>query len=144
MPLLPDNLLTLVATRKLGALATIKRDGRPQISPVNYAWHPDEATARTSTRTSLAKVANLRRDARVSLLVTAQDGWSYAVLEGHARLSPVAAARDDETVEELVTLYREIAGKEHLDWGDYRRAMVADGRLVLSVVVERAYGLHQG
>jgi len=66
------------------------------------------------------------------------------VLEGHARLSPVAAARDDETVEELIALYREIAGKEHLDWGDYRRAMVADGRLVLSVVVERAYGLHQG
>ncbi len=32
-----------------------------------------------------------------------------------------------------------IAG-EHPDWDEYRAAMVADGRLVLSLAAERAYG----
>ena len=30
---------------------------------------------------------------------------------------------------------------EHPDWDDFRRAMVADGRLVLRVHPERAYGM---
>lgn len=133
----------LAESRTIGSLATIRRDGRPQLSVVNFAWSAKQCVARTSTRTSLAKIANLRRDPRVSLMLTSADGWSYAVLEGHAEISPVAEAPDDPTVDQLVELYRAIAGKEHPDWDDYRRAMVRDGRLVLSVVVERAYGLKQ-
>jgi hypothetical protein len=60
------------------------------------------------------------------------------VAEGTAALSPVAAARDDATVEELIDVYRAIRG-EHPDWDDYRRAMVEDHRLVLRIDVERAY-----
>jgi hypothetical protein len=41
----------------------------------------------------------------------------------------------------LVDLYRAITGKDHPDWDEYRAAMVADGRLVLSFVAERAYGM---
>jgi CubicO group peptidase (beta-lactamase class C family) len=47
---------------------------------------------------------------------------------------------DDPTVEELVEVYRLVGGKEHPDWDDYRRAMVADGRLVVRLHVERLYG----
>jgi hypothetical protein len=65
------------------------------------------------------------------------------VLEGHAELSPVALAPDDPTVEELVELYRTIRGEDHPDWEDYRRAMVADHRLVLRVHVRKVYGLTQ-
>jgi glutaredoxin len=71
------------------------------------------------------------------------DGWSYAVLEGDVEFSPVAAARDDETVEELVELFRTIRGEEHSDWEDYRRAMVQDGRRILRLRVSRVYGLIQ-
>ena len=48
--------------------------------------------------------------------------------------SEVAAAPADEAVEELVEVYRLIAG-EHDDWDDYRRAMVQDRRLVLRLQV---------
>lgn len=140
---LPAEVLELAESRNIGSLATIRRSGRPQLSVVSFAWSSPECVARASTRTSLAKTANLRRDPRVSLMLTSPDGWSYAVLEGHAELSPVAEAPDDATVEELVGLYRSIAGQDHPDWDDYRRTMVADGRLVLTVVVERAYGLTQ-
>jgi PPOX class probable F420-dependent enzyme len=141
---LPDDLVALVASRRNGALTTIKRDGRPQLSQVTYAWSPEHRTLRVSTRARLAKVHNLRRDPRASMLVTDEAGWSYAVLEGGARFSEAATAPDDAVVEELVELYRTISGQEHPDWADYRRSMVADGRLVLTLDVERAYGVGPG
>ena len=83
-------------------------------------------------------MANLRRDPRASLKVTAPQG--YAVVEATAELSPPSAALDDPTVEELIEVYRLVGGKEHPDWDEYRRAMVADGRLVVRLHVERLYG----
>lgn len=138
----PD-LLALAADRNLGTLAALKRDGRPQLSMVNFALDPAGPTVRVSVVDGRAKVANLRRDPRASLLVTSPDGWSYAVLEGDASFSPVARSEDDATVEELVELYRTIRGEDHPDWADYRRAMVADHRLVLTIAVSHVYGLIQ-
>jgi len=43
-------------------------------------------------------------------------------------------------VEELIEIYRTIRGEEHPDWDDYRRAMVADGRLIVRFRVEHLYG----
>jgi len=144
-PRFDPALLQLAASRNLAGLAALKRDGRPQLSMVNFALavEEDAVTARVSVVDGRAKVANLRRDPRASLLVTSPDGWSYAVLEGDAELSPVAQAQDDPTVEELVELYRTIRGEDHPDWEDYRRAMVADHRLVLRVHVRKVYGLTQ-
>jgi hypothetical protein len=52
---------------------------------------------------------------------------AYTVAEGTAELSPVAKDPHDDTVEELVRLYRDVLG-EHPDWEDYRAAMVRDRR----------------
>ncbi|HEY6597640.1 MAG TPA: PPOX class F420-dependent oxidoreductase [Asanoa sp.] len=134
-----EPLLDLIASRDVGALAALKRDGRPQLSVVNYTFDRPRMLVRVSTTVDRAKVANLRRDPRASLLVGTADLWSYAVAEGTAHLSAVAAALDDATVEELIEVYRAIAG-EHPDWDDYRRAMVQDRRMVLSLRVERVYG----
>ncbi|HET8598744.1 MAG TPA: PPOX class F420-dependent oxidoreductase [Segeticoccus sp.] len=133
----------LIADQHLGTLATIKRDGRPQLSNVSYAYateKPDEQTVLVSVTDGRAKTQNLRRDPRASLVTWAKGGWSYAVAEGDAELSPVAAAPDDDTVEELIDVYRRISG-EHPDWQEYREAMVADRRLVLRLRVSRVYGL---
>ncbi|MFB9239297.1 PPOX class F420-dependent oxidoreductase [Plantactinospora siamensis] len=135
-----DALLDLVAARKLGVLATIKRNGRPQLSNVNYALDPGRKLIRVSVTDDRAKVANLRRDPRASLQVSSPDGWAYAVVEAAADLTPVAARGDDATVAELIELYRAVQG-EHPDWDDYRRAMVADRRLVLRLHIERVYGI---
>ena len=85
---------------------TIKRDGRPQLSNISYAAR--DGVVRISVTDDRAKVKNLRRDPRASLYVVRDDFWSYAVVEGDAELSPVAAAPDDATVDELVELYREV------------------------------------
>ena len=133
-------LLDLLSSRRLGVLATIKRDGRPQLSNVNYTFDPDRGLIRVSVTDDRAKTANLRRDPRASFQVSSQDGWAYAVAEVRAELSPVAADPHDATVEELIDIYRAVAG-EHPDWDDYRRAMVQDRRIALHLHVERVYGM---
>jgi hypothetical protein len=72
--------------------------------------------------------------------VSSEDGWAYAVVEGRAELTPPATELGDDTVEELVALYRGLSG-EHPDWDEYRQAMVDEGRIVLRLHVERLYGM---
>lgn len=138
-----DKLLALISGNSLGVLATIKRDGRPQLSNVSYHFDPRELVIRVSITEPRAKTRNLRRDPRASILVGSDDGWSYAVAEGVAELTPPAAAPGDDTVEALIALYRNIAG-EHPDWDDYRRAMVTDRRVVLTLPISHLYGMPPG
>lgn len=133
-----DRALEMAATQKLGALVTLKNDGRPQLSNVMYGV--GDGLVRISVTDGRAKTANLRRDPRASLYVSRRDGWAYLVLEGDAVLTEVAADLDDAVVEELVALYRSLQG-EHPDWDEYRRAMVADRRLVVRLRPHHAYGM---
>lgn len=133
----------LLASRMLSVLVTLKRDGRPQLSNVLHHYDRDAGVIRVSLTDSRAKTKNARRDPRVSLQVSSEDGWSYAVAEGTAEMSEVARDPQDAAVEELVQLYRDLQG-EHPDWDEYRSAMVAEGRLVLRLHVERVYGAAGG
>jgi PPOX class probable F420-dependent enzyme len=167
-----DPLVDLLASRHSGVLATIKSDGRPQLSNVSYAFTaaptaqqtgdsaarqtgsaadpsvqrigdlaaPQIGEIRISITATRAKYRNLQRDPRASLQVSAPDFWSYTVAEAIAELSPVAADPQDETVEALVALYRDLQG-EHPDWQEYRQAMVSDRRVLLRLVVSRVYGM---
>ena len=134
--------LDYARTHRRCVLITLKRDGRPQSSHVSQ-WTDGEGVMRVSLTADRAKTKNLERDARVSLHLQADDFWSYVVLEGEADLSPVAASPGDATVDELVAYYRAVSG-EHPDWDEYRRAMVADRRLVLRVRPTYAYGMLPG
>jgi PPOX class probable F420-dependent enzyme len=133
-------LTDLIAGHRVGMLATIKRDGRPQLSNVVHTFDRDGDLIRISVTDGRAKTANLRRDPRASYHVSSDDGWAYAVAEARAELTPVAEAPDDPTVDELAELYRAVQG-EHPDWDDFRRAMVDERRLVLRLHVERVYGM---
>ena len=138
-----DKLLAVISNNSLGVLATVKRDGRPQLSNVSYHFDPRAMTIQASITEPRAKTRNLRRDPRASLHVSGDDGWSYAVAEGDVVLTPPAASVDDDTVEALVALYRNIAG-EHPDWDDYRRAMVDDRRVVMTLPIRHVYGMPPG
>jgi PPOX class probable F420-dependent enzyme len=132
-------LLALFAELRGGSLITLKRDGRPQASVVIHVWDPARRAVLISVTDDRAKTRNLRRDPRASYQVVAPDLTAWAVGEGFAELSPPAAGPHDDTVETLVELYRRLAG-EHPDWPEYRAAMVADRRVVLTLAFERVYG----
>ena len=133
-------MLAFVAEHRWGVLATVKRDGRPQLSNVGYAYDPETRLFRVSVTDDRAKTRNLRADPRVTLHVTSKDFWTWVAVEGTAELTPVAADPHDATVEELITYYRGAAAGEHPDWDEYRAAMVADRRLVVRFRPEHAYG----
>ncbi|HTH04823.1 MAG TPA: PPOX class F420-dependent oxidoreductase [Ilumatobacteraceae bacterium] len=131
--------LSFARDRRNGVLVTLKCDGRPQLSNISYLVD-DDGTIKVSVTAGRAKYVNLKRDPRASLYVGRDDFWAYAVVEGDVEITPPAAAPDDATVEALIDLYRKIAG-EHPDWDDYRRAMVDDGRVVLTLTPTHAYGM---
>lgn len=133
-------LLALLTGKRLGVLATIRSDGRPQLSNILYAVDDAGRDVRISVTEDRAKTRNLRRDPRASLHAQSDDGWSYVVAEGRASLTPPTTRPDDATADELVELYRDLSG-EHPDWDEYREAMVAEQRVVLHLAVERLYGL---
>ena len=120
-------------------LVTLKRDGRPQLSNVASAVG-DDGTIRISITADRAKARNLARDPRASVHATREDFYAYVVVEGDAELSPVTTDPHDATADELVDLYRAIAG-EHPDWEDYRAAMVQDARQVIRIRPTHAYGM---
>jgi PPOX class probable F420-dependent enzyme len=133
-----EKALQAARNRNQSVLTTIKRDGKPQLSNVLHAVGED-GLIRISTTADRAKYANLRRTPWAALHVDGENFWSYAVIEGDVELSDVAAAPDDATVEELVSLYRSLQG-EHEDWADYRAAMVDERRVVVRIRPDHAYG----
>ncbi|SIS15453.1 PPOX class F420-dependent oxidoreductase [Williamsia sterculiae] len=134
-----DALYALFAEINRSILITQRRDGRPQVSNVNHAFDPVTRTARISVTADRVKTRNVARDPRVTLHVTSADFWSYAVADGDAELGPVASEPGDSGIEELVDLYRAVAG-EHPDWDDYTRAMITDRRQVLHISFDHVYG----
>jgi PPOX class probable F420-dependent enzyme len=133
-----DEALAAARANHQSVLTTIRKDGRPQLSNVVHAVG-DDGVIRVSTTADRAKYHNLRREPWAALKVDGESFWSYAVLEGDVTLSDVAADPGDAAADELVELFRSISG-EHSDWDDYRRAMVAERRVVVRLTATRAYG----
>jgi PPOX class probable F420-dependent enzyme len=131
--------LDFVRQRHFGVLTTQRRDGRPQLSNVAYSVG-DDGVISVSITDSRAKTQNMRRDPRASLNVTRDDLWAYCVLECDVEMLPVVTDPNDATADALVEYYRSANG-EHPDWDDYRRAMVADKRLLARLTPTHAYGM---
>ena len=126
-----SDAIDFVRTHDRTVLSTRRKDGSPQMSAVNAGVV--DGLICISSRAMLAKVRNLRRDPRVSLLALMEGfygGWVQ--IDGTAEIVDQPAALDL-----LVDVYRAIRG-EHPDWNEYREAMVRDERVVIRVTPARA------
>jgi len=126
-----DQARDFISQNHSGVLATYRTDGRPQMSPVGVTVD-DEGRVVISSRETAYKVKNLRRDPRVSVLVTKSGSWDWVQIDGVATTLSLPDA-----MEPLVDYYRQASG-EHPDWDDYRAAMERERRLVIRVDIERA------
>ena len=126
-----EELLAFLRPRHKAILLTTRRDGRPQASP-NTCGVDSEGRIVISTYPERAKVANLRRDPRVSVCVLSDDfGGAWVQVDGTAEVLDLPDA-----LEPLVDYYRAISG-EHPDWDEYRTAMARQGKSLLRVTIER-------
>jgi PPOX class probable F420-dependent enzyme len=130
---------TLLAESRLGVLATIKKNGLPQLSPVTPYYDRDAGVIYVSMTEGRAKTANLRRDPRAAFEVTSSDGGAWATAEGSVTLTGPGTDPRGPEVEALVDYYRRAAG-EHPDWDEYRTVMVSDRRVLMAMTVDRVYG----
>ena len=114
-----DQALAFVRRHHRGVLATLKRDGRPQLSNVAYLLD-DDGLVKISVTRDRAKVHNVRRDPHIALTALGDDWYEYVVVEGTAHLI------EDDPLPLLRRLYRAVAGNEHPDWPQFDQAMVRD------------------
>ena len=113
-------------------LATWRRDGRVQMSPITVGLDA-EGRAIISSRETAYKVKNLRRDPRASVCVLVDEFTGpWVQIEGPAEILSLP-----EAMEPLVEYYRLVAG-EHPDWDEYRRAMERDRRVLIRITIESA------
>jgi PPOX class probable F420-dependent enzyme len=127
-----DEALEVIRTQHHAVLATSRADGTPAMTPVT-ANVDDDGKVVISTRATAYKVRNLRRDPRAWLCVL-PDGFygRWIQVAGTAEIVELPDAMDG-----LIAYYRSTAG-EHPDWADYRRAMVADQRVLVRLTVTAA------
>lgn len=130
--------LDFVAGNHRAVMATMRSDGRPQLSPVTVGVD-DAGHVIVSTRETAAKLKNLERTPYASVCVL-NDGFfgEWLQVEG-----PVDIVRLPEAMDLLVDYYRRISG-EHPDWEDYRAAMVRDRRVVVRLTPERVGPTYSG
>ncbi|HVX69514.1 MAG TPA: PPOX class F420-dependent oxidoreductase [Mycobacteriales bacterium] len=124
--------IDFIRSNHRGVLATLRRDGNPQLTPITVSVDAAGMVV-VSSRETAAKVKNLRRDPRAWLTVM-NDGFfgEFVQIEG-----PVTIVALPEAMDGLIEYYRSVSG-EHPDWDDYREAMTRDQRVLIKVQVTRA------
>ena len=130
--------LDFVRQHHHAVLATAKRDGTPQLTPVTASV---DASGRVvvSSRETAFKTRNLRRDPRAWLTVFTDAFYGdWVQLEGTVEVVSLPDA-----MEGLVDYYRSVRG-EHPDWDEYRQAMVDDRRCLLAITLTKAGPDRQG
>jgi PPOX class probable F420-dependent enzyme len=125
------ELLDFVRPRHRMLLATTRRDGRPQISPVTGGVDFQDRIV-ISTYPARAKTRNAESDPRVSVLVLSDD-WNgpWVQIDGDAKVLHMP-----EAVDGLVDYFRCISG-EHPDWDEYRAAMRIQNKSLIRITSTR-------
>jgi PPOX class probable F420-dependent enzyme len=127
-----DAARDIVREQGHAVLATMRRDGTPQMSPVLAAVDNDGRVVVSSRETAI-KTKNVRRDPRAWVCVL-PDGFfgRWVQVEGSVEVVSLPEAMDG-----LVAYYRSTAG-EHKDWDDYRAAMQSEQRVLIRLDPTRA------
>ena len=118
---------------------TMQANGAIQSSVVVCgAYH--EFMALVSVRGRSAKIRNLRRNPRCTVVATSADWRSYVVVEGEARLLDSTNTPTEELRQKLREVFRVCGDGTHSDWDEYDRAMLQQEAVVVLVTPERVYG----
>ena len=119
-------------------LTTFRTNGAAQMSIVTVGLLKNSAAF--STTEERAKLKNLKRYPRCSLLISAQNWSEYVVVEGTAKLYTMENTKAEELSFTLREIYRSETGNEHPDWDDYDIAMRTDRRVAVVISPDKVYG----
>ena len=134
-----DDFLQFLQTNHQGVVMTFRRNDVAQLSIVTCG--PYNGGVAFTTTGDRAKLANLRRDPRSTILVSKPDWSGYVAIDGKADILRSDSTEPEELRIALREVYRACAGREHPDWEDYDRAMVEDRRAAIIIRPHHIYGV---
>ena len=132
------EILPFIRANNRAVITTFRRSGATQSSIVTCG--PLQGGVAFTTTANRAKLNNLLRDPRCTILV-AKDDWSlYVVIEGTADVRWKDLTDPDELRLTLREVYKTASGKDHPNWDEYDAAMVEQGRAAIIVMPDNIYG----
>ena len=120
-------------------ISTYQKTGGMQSSIVVCGAYQGQG-AFVSVQGCSAKVRNLRRDPRCTVMAVDNDWRDYTVVEGQAQLKDYHNTPPEEFRVLLREVFRACGDKDHPDWEEYDQAMVKQDAVVVFVTPERVYG----
>jgi PPOX class probable F420-dependent enzyme len=129
---LDERVQRFLASNHGAVMVTLRKDGRPHVARVGVGLVDDNLwSSGTQTR---VRTAHVRRDPRATLFVMSDSPWQWLGLD-----CTVTIHDGPDAVDRNLALYRVLAGEPD-DLEEYRRAMVAEQRLIYEFAIDRAYG----
>ncbi|SRR5581483_5114071 len=129
MAKIPENYLDLFEKRAFGNLATLMRDGHPQVTPV---WVDYDGTyVLFNSARGRQKDRNVRRDPRVAIAVQDPDN-PYRYLEIRGRVVEITEEGADAHIDKLA--------KKYLGVDKYPYRTPGEVRVLYKIRAEHAYG----
>ena len=126
-----DELIEFLRPRHRCVLATTRRDGTPQLSPVSCGVDT-EGRLVIASYPQRAKATNARANPAVSACVLS-DEWNGPYVDVHGRCEVLDMP---DALEGLVDYFRCISGA-HPDWDEYRDAMRRQNKSLLRITIDR-------
>lgn len=133
-----DDVRPFLEENHRSVVTTFRKSGNAQMSILLSG--PYNGAAAFVIRGNTAKLANLRRDPRCSVLSVKSDWSEYVVVEGAAEIHSWDNTDPEELRFLLRDAYRACGGGEHPDWDEYDRVMKEERRAVAMVKPSRVYG----
>lgn len=130
-PVEMDHAKQFLAKHHWGILATRRKNGQLQMSPVTVGLDGN-GRAVISSRETAYKVNNLRRDPRAALcaITSSFHGEGWVQINGSAKIISLPEALDT-----LMYLHRQAYG-EHKSWPEFHDRMVREKRVIICIDIE--------
>ena len=136
--MLPSSIKQFATKNHRGVLTCFRKTGMAQMSIVTCGSYKNGVAF--STTADRAKLINLQRDLRCSLMISQEDWWGYVVLEGRATILSSHNTPANELRDTLREVYIAAPHSDHPDRTAYDQAMVEDQRVAVIVIPDHLYG----
>ncbi len=117
----------IIHEERLAILATLRRDGSAQLSPINYVYQDDQILI--STTHDRAKCHNVRRNPQVSLCILRPGGRPYVTVYGQAQIE------ETDIADRTAAIFRNISDRPLPD--NFAEFLAQQRRVLIVVTPER-------